>query len=756
MSSIVKPYLLRASLVAGLALILGISLSFIVYFSTEEVRKNAVELVEHRIPTLTSINQIIADLSKQERIIYEYYATQNDQVFWRQYQQNKTILTMHSQALFRQGNFGNNQEIITAKQQDIENLVQEFNDIMLIQENNWDQLRALLVKITAARTELLPTLLSIEKHTQAQVDHSHQNTLAQMEFTHWMVVFYGISIVFFAIVGAYYIKQYILTNAKNTRLALFSKHNPNPILSINNLGETVFSNPACYLLLEKVGLSSQQLDYLIPDNFLALRQEISKSEQTSLSVEQQLKDRILQVNINWLKHIDAYDIHIVDITERKLAEQEVNHLAFYVQETNLPNRYKLNNDLNRLLALAKPFSLGVFEISQFGQMVRALGVKTTEHVVQALAKRIGEHLPAGINFYQLNDRQFALVCLKKPSSLALQAVTANIISHAEKPIITDCGEFFLELDFGYSFAPEHGDSRDRLIKNALTALSVSINDEHQHFTVFMENYATGIQANALMLDHLRNAISNEELFLVYQPQLDIRSQRITGIETLVRWRHNDGIISPVDFIPLAEQSGLIVPIGKWILEQACLFAKDLVQSGFTDIIVAVNVSPRQFSHPNFLQTVLDALKHSKLAAANLELEITEGVFMHNEEQTITLLEHLKGIGIHLSIDDFGTGYSSLSYLKRFPVDKLKIDQSFIRDCHNNDEDKAIVKTIVALGKSLGLSLIAEGVEEQSHVEFLQAIDCDEIQGYWYARPMIANDLVSFIRRTIKQLLHKLD
>ena len=174
----------------------------------------------------------------------------------------------------------------------------------------------------------------------------------------------------------------------------------------------------------------------------------------------------------------------------------------------------------------------------------------------------------------------------------------------------------------------------------------------------------------------------------------------------MRWRHDEHIISPVDFIPLAEQSGLIVPIGKWILEQACLFAKRLVQSGFDDIIVAVNVSPRQFSHPSFLQVVLNALAKAKLSPNNLELEITEGVFMHNEEQTIRLLEQIKATGIHLSIDDFGTGYSSLSYLKRFPVDKLKIDQSFIRDCHNNDEDKAIVKTIVALGKSLGLLLIA--------------------------------------------------
>ena len=219
-----------------------------------------------------------------------------------------------------------------------------------------------------------------------------------------------------------------------------------------------------------------------------------------------------------------------------------------------------------------------------------------------------------------------------------------------------------------------------------------------------------------------------------------------GIETLVRWRHDDNIVSPAEFIPLAEQSGLIVPIGQWILQQACIFTSKLVRQGFSDIVVAVNVSPRQFSHPGFIQSVKSVLADNQLPAKNLELEITEGVIMHNEEGTLAALHQLKSLGIQLSIDDFGTGYSSLSYMKRFPVDKLKIDQSFIRDMHQNAEDKALVKTIVTMGKSLGLTLIAEGVEESEHVEFLREIACDEIQGYWFSRPLEADDLLKFLHR----------
>ncbi len=290
----------------------------------------------------------------------------------------------------------------------------------------------------------------------------------------------------------------------------------------------------------------------------------------------------------------------------------------------------------------------------------------------------------------------------------------------------------------------HSEDRNNLIKSAHMALTVASQNEHENFAIYDIAFIKGVQRQNELVDKLRHALNHKELFLVFQPQLDLQSNRVTGIETLIRWQHEDKIISPAEFIPLAEQSGLIVPIGQWILEQACQFAKQLVELGYKDIVVAVNVSPRQFSHPQFCQTVQRVLKEVNLPARNLELEITEGVFMHNEENTLAVLQQLKSSGLHLSIDDFGTGYSSLSYLKRFPIDKLKIDQSFICDCHNNDEDKAIIKTIVSLGKSLGLSLIAEGVEEFAHVEFLKGLACDEIQGYWFSRPVPPDEIIEIL------------
>ena len=748
MNSIVKPYLLRASLLAGLAILMGLALSILVYLSTEQVRHNAIDLVNNRIPVLTSVNQIIADLSEQERIIYEYYRSQDSQSFLENFAKNKKSFTLHNIAISKQEGLGEQADLIIQKQKHIEWLSNEFHQAMLLNDDNWDHLRDLLTEIASVRTDILPTLLSVEKKTQVEVDQAHAATLTQMEITHCTVVVYGIAIVLLGGLVSWYTKQFILTNAKNTRLALFPNRNPNPILSINNLGEISFFNPACLVLLHSVELTEKDINKLLPTNFIALRKEINNHDCTSMTIEQPLQDRILQVSINWLPEVDSYDLHIVDITERKLAEQKVKHIAFYVQETNLPNQYKLNNDLDKLIIKKIAFSLGIFEIKSFNKLVTALGGDTANEIVCVFSQLVAENLADGVSLYQLNESQFSLVCLRSVSSHALQELTRDIVMLSERPVVTNCGEFFIEIDFGYGIFPEHGDTRNSLLKNVHTALVMAANDEHNSFSLFSPEFSAEIHKSITLTDSLRNAVALNELFLVYQPQLDLTNDRVLGIETLVRWRHQDNIISPVDFIPLAEQSGLIVPIGEWILNQACLFTKSLVELGHSELVVAVNVSPRQFSHPKFCQSVISALEASKLSAKNLELEITEGVFMHNEEQTLAVLHRLKSLGIQMSIDDFGTGYSSLSYLKRFPVDKLKIDQSFIMDCHNNHEDRAIINTIVALGKNLGLSLIAEGVEELSHVEFLKSIGCDEIQGYWYSRPLSEQDLVNFIAKQL--------
>lgn len=744
MASIVKPYLFRASLLAGIAIFMGLALSLMVYKSTESVRVNAIDLVEHRIPILTAINELTSDLSEQERIIYEYYRSQNDEIFLTSSQQIRDTFTIHFAVILAHPTFEKEGKIIKEQQNKIAELFQLFYQEMQVQEDNWDEMREILQRISQLRMELLPTLKSIESQTKLTVEEGHEKTLSQMFVTHWLVIVYGGFIILIAAIVSWYIRQYILTQAKSTRLALFSQRNPNPIISVNNIGEITYANPASVKLLKCVGYGEDKIKELLPSDFLAIRETLSKQVNHTLILEQNLQDRILQISIYWHKELDAYDIHIKDITKRILAEQEVKQLAFTSKETGLPNLYKLNGDLDSLIEKQTDFSLGILSIRHFNEKVSTLGGEVVSSLVRCLANVIKKHLPREIHFYHISESEFSLMCTETLTVLSLQKLTKNISNEAEKALVTKYGEFFVECDFGFTSFPKHGQDHNTLLKNAHIALSIARESEHENFCLFDNSYALDIEKTTSLIDKLRNALSLDELFLVFQPQFSLIENKITGVETLVRWKHNDEIVSPADFIPLAEKSGLIVPIGQWILEQACLFAKTLVKKGYVDIVVAVNVSPRQFSHPQFIHSVKEALNKANLPAKNLELEITEGVFLHNEANTISVLQHLKTLGVELSIDDFGTGYSSLSYLKQFPVDKLKIDQSFIRDCHTNDEDKAIINTIVSLGKNLGLSLIAEGVEELEHVDFLRGIQCDEIQGYWYSRPLEQQDLIRFI------------
>jgi EAL domain-containing protein (putative c-di-GMP-specific phosphodiesterase class I)/GGDEF domain-containing protein len=739
-----KPYLVRASLLAGFAIFMGLALSFVVYQSTANVKSNAIDLVSNRIPILTSINELIADLSEQERIIYEYYRSQDNDTFIASSTQVKNTFDMHLAVILLQDGFTKEAAVIVKSQQDIVALFDDFYQAMQVDADNWDELRVILTKVSTVRRQLLPTLKFIEQQTKQTVDEGHKATLEQMAISDWLVIFYGISIVLIASVISWYIRQYMLTQEKNTRLALFSHQNPNPILSVNNLGDVVFANPASKNLLLCVGLQATDFNHLLPSNFLSIRQQLTSQQDYQITVEQMLNDHILQISVYWHEEVDAYDIHIKDVTERILAEEQVKNLAFYNQETNLPNQYKFNKDIDSAIATGDNFSIGIFSIRAFDEKVSTLGLEAIEALVKALAINISNALPTGVSFYQVNGSQFGLLCTKSNNTLALQKLTKTVSKVADQSLITHCGEFFVELDFGYGCYPTHGEDHNILIKCAHSALAIASEAQHDNFCLYEPIFSEKRLHNIELINKLRHAVAKQELFLVFQPQLDLETNRVTGIETLVRWRHEDNIISPVDFIPLAEQSGLIIPIGQWILEQACRFAKQLVDLGYIDIVVAVNVSPRQFSHPQFYHSVQSALAAVKLPSRNLELEITEGVFMHNEENTLAVLQQLKSIGLHLSIDDFGTGYSSLSYLKRFPIDKLKIDQSFIRDCHQNDEDKAIIKTIVSLGKSLNLSLIAEGVEEESHVEFLRSLGCDEIQGYWFSKPVLPEQLITLL------------
>jgi predicted signal transduction protein with EAL and GGDEF domain len=335
-----------------------------------------------------------------------------------------------------------------------------------------------------------------------------------------------------------------------------------------------------------------------------------------------------------------------------------------------------------------------------------------------------------------------LIMLSGLEDIAAAAVAADRVLQAVSAEFAISGHSLtITCSIGVSIFPEHGADGETLIKNAGAAMR-SAKEAGRNLVRFFTNEMNHQAAERLALESgMRAALDRNEIFLVYQPQMEVTTGRITGLEALIRWKHSElGLVSPDRFIPIAEDSGLILRIGEWVLRTACAQAKAWYDDGLCAVPVAVNVSAVQFRQENFCALVRRVLQETGLAPKYLELELTETLLLSNVDRIFSVLQELRGMGLKLSIDDFGTGYSSLSYLKQFPVNKLKIDRSFIRDLPRNSGDAAITTAIISMAKSLDLKVIAEGVETEEQLTFLRAHQCDEIQGYCFSKPITANEV----------------
>jgi polar amino acid transport system substrate-binding protein len=328
----------------------------------------------------------------------------------------------------------------------------------------------------------------------------------------------------------------------------------------------------------------------------------------------------------------------------------------------------------------------------------------------------------------------------------------RILKNISKPYIIDEHEVNITCSMGFSVYPDNGEDTETLLKNADNAMYQAKEEGKNTFKFYVGEMQTHVKKRFEIENDLRKALIKKEFFLEYQPKLEIKSKKLVGFEALVRWKHPKyGIIPPNDFISFAEDMGLIIPLGKWVLETACKQNKKWQDAGLPPLCVSVNLSSRQCREKNLFQTIKKVLEDTGLAPQYLELELTESLAMSNPKEFITLLLQFKELGVKTSIDDFGTGYSSLNYLRQFPVNCLKIDQSFIKEMETRAGDLSIVKAIVSLGHSLNMTVIAEGVETKQQLLELQEQNCDEIQGYYLSRPISAQAMTKF-QKTYKDSL----
>jgi diguanylate cyclase (GGDEF)-like protein len=423
-----------------------------------------------------------------------------------------------------------------------------------------------------------------------------------------------------------------------------------------------------------------------------------------------------------------------------------NELAFQAAHDPLTGLAHRRSFEQRLLNLpSHPHTIVLGTIDRFERLVGSLGHAGGDNMLQAIVERIRIAAQRhGGDVYRLDGANIAILYEAALDHTAFDLALASLQVDMRQSFEVDRYEIFASLSLGAAEFPQHGSEPAHLLRNADAALQAARAAGGDCLIAYSQTLNVQTQDRLSLESALRHAIERNELELHYQPQQRLQNDELLGFEALVRWRHDGKLISPAEFIPLAEESGMIIAIGDWVIAEAC--RQTMIWSAMTErkLVVAVNISPRQFRHPDFVQKLEKTLAESHVDPASIELEITEGIVMEGADTMILLLEHLRQLGLKLAIDDFGTGYSSLAYLKRFPIDKLKIDQSFVRNLQPDSEDAAIVEALINLGHNLGMTVIAEGVETAEQRAWLRDWSCDEIQGYFYSRPLPSDAATAFI------------
>jgi len=430
-----------------------------------------------------------------------------------------------------------------------------------------------------------------------------------------------------------------------------------------------------------------------------------------------------------------------DIGFRKIFEQKIYHLAFHDSLTNLPNRRSFMNELNREIldrkhrASSTKMSVLFIDLDNFKSINDQWGHDVGDQVLIEAARNIKDAIRPSDLVGRVGGDEFIVLLRDIKDEEDLKKYVSRILTKFNSPISISGQEYIMTCSIGVATYPNDGDTSRELIKNADDALYNVKSKGKNHYLLFNSKIKNESLERRLLENALRMAIKEEQFYLEYQPKLNLSTQTLIGMEALVRWKHPElGTIPPGKFISLAEETGLIVPLGEWILRESCRQMKKWQEKGYHSLVISVNVSIRQLEDVNFINSVKKILKESDLDPKWLEMEVTESVFM-DVNDAASILEEIRQLGIQISIDDFGTGYSSLSYLKHLPIDTLKVDASFIKDIHVNEESRAIVKSVLTLATTLGLNVIAEGIELQEHVNELNKDGLLFGQGFYFSKPL---------------------
>jgi len=523
------------------------------------------------------------------------------------------------------------------------------------------------------------------------------------------------------------------------------------------------------LRIDKESVVGHKIDTLLPPGLGKeinglLVQVFKTSEPVTKEFTLQFEDKKYVYEGRFVK-IGKYEIVCIlrDITDRHKVEEEIRFLAYNDSLTLLPNRSFfnewVNNRLDYLLSSTGYLSVFILDLDNFKQINDTLG----HHIGDSLLKNVAIRLQQAIDIIcdldknhgedcefllsRFGSDEFAVVFSSNKNVIPVDSIAKQLKNEFGHAVILQGHEVFITVSIGVASYPADGNELHTLIKNADTALHHSKRNGQNHYSLYSHRMNARSLERLTLENSLRKALAANEFFLCYQPQVNLNTGKIIGAEALIRWQHPEkGIISPEGFIPMAENTGLINSIGEWVLLEACTQMKKWLDQGFSLKRMAINLSSVQFQQADFMKIIREVIASTGLLSSYIELELTETSVMRNAEKSISLLHDIREEGMALSVDDFGTGYSSLSYLKRFPINALKIDRSFIQDLQNNPDDAAITFSIIAMAHNLNLKVIAEGVENEEQLKLLRLHHCDEGQGFLFGHPLVADEFIKLLAK----------
>lgn len=553
----------------------------------------------------------------------------------------------------------------------------------------------------------------------------------------------------------------------NEKYRLIAENSVNLISLINKDGMFHYISPSFNRILQYdlCYLENRNLFEIIhPADLTVFKENVDKALNKRLkNIEMELRIRnscgqyvYVETDLS-IVHQSTYSkeplilVSMKDISAEKEIEKQILHLSYYDPLTGFPNRLSFISELRKEMLKSHVQSIGILflDLDNFKSINEQLGHDSGDIFLKEAAEKIKNSIRPSDVAARMSGDEFIIMLRNVKDEETVKTISNRIINSFNKPITVDNKEFIVTCSIGIAIYPQHGTTAEELIKNADKALTHVKKGTKNDYLIFNKDIETRSLERRLLENALRNALENGQFFLQFQPKMNMLSNKLVGMEALVRWKHPDlGIISPNKFISIAEEIGLIIPLGEWVLREACKQARIWQEKYHSSLMISVNVSVRQLEHPQFIENIKKVLRETKIKPQLLELEVTESI-LADVQNVVEVLNKIRELGIQVSVDDFGTGYSSLSYLKHLPIDTLKIDASFVRDIHINEESRAIIIAILNIANSIGLKVIAEGVELQEQIETLCINGCQFAQGYFFSKPLDKKEFERYIEQCVE-------